>query len=106
MSVRLCTCFYVDVVCFQKISRPPPQRELEIREVEGAHRPRKFQWGGGFEDQNSLSEGMYNNRFSPTFVSRSDAFVGHAAFFLPCFGSKRLFFFIKVFSKQTSCHKR
>jgi len=35
--------FHVDVVCFQKISRPPPQRELEIWEGEGAHRPRKFQ---------------------------------------------------------------
>ena len=45
-------------VCFQKISRPPPWRDLEILDGLGAQRPRKFQWGEGFEDQNSLPEGM------------------------------------------------
>ena len=37
-------------VCFQKISRPPPWRELEILEGLGAQRPRKFRWDEGFED--------------------------------------------------------
>ena len=32
--------FHVDVVCFQKISRPPPQRELEIRRARGLIGPR------------------------------------------------------------------
>ena len=37
------------VVWFQKISRPPPQRELEIPGGWGDQRPRKFQKGGGLD---------------------------------------------------------
>ena len=59
----------------------------------GAQRPRKFLWGEGFEDLSSLPEGTYNDCFSPTFVARSGAFAGHAAFYLPFFNSKRLFLF-------------
>ena len=58
----------------------------------GAQRPRKFQWGEGFEDSNSLPGG-HNDCFSPTFVGSSFPFIVHVAFFLPCFSSKWLFFF-------------
>ena len=34
---------------FQKISRPPPWRELEIPGGWGGQRPRKFQEGGGLD---------------------------------------------------------
>ena len=34
-------------VCFQKISIPPPRRELEIPEGWGGQSPRKFQRGWG-----------------------------------------------------------
>ena len=36
-------------VWFQKISRPPPRRELEIPGGWGGQRPRKFQKGGGLD---------------------------------------------------------
>ena len=35
------------IVWFQKISIPPPRRELEIPEGWGVQKPRKFQRGGG-----------------------------------------------------------
>ena len=38
---------YSDIVWFQKISIPPPRRELEIPEGWGGQWPRKFQRGGG-----------------------------------------------------------
>ena len=37
------------IVWFQKISRPPPRRELEIPGGWGGQRPRKFQKGGGLD---------------------------------------------------------
>ena len=37
------------IVWFQKISRPPPRRELEIPGGWGDQRPRKFQKGGGLD---------------------------------------------------------
>ena len=41
---------------FQKISTPPPRRELEIPKgrVEGGQRPRKFRKGGGLYDRFSF----------------------------------------------------
>ena len=38
-------------VWFQKISRPPPWRELEIPGGWGGQRPRKFQRGGGLDNK-------------------------------------------------------
>ena len=37
------------IVWFQKISRPPPWRELEIPVGWRGQRPRKFQKGGGLD---------------------------------------------------------
>ena len=37
----------IEIVWFQKISIPPPRRELEIPEGWGGQWPRKFQRGGG-----------------------------------------------------------
>ena len=37
------------IVWFQKISRPPPRRELEIPGEWGGQRPRKFQMGRGLD---------------------------------------------------------
>ena len=45
-----CVGMELENVCFQKISRPPPRRELEIPEGSGADRSRKFLWGGEFKD--------------------------------------------------------
>ena len=39
-------CTLLHVVWFQKISIPPPRRELEIPEGWGVQKPRKFQRGG------------------------------------------------------------
>ena len=39
------------IVWFQKITRPPPRRELEIPGGWGGQRPRKFQRGGGLDDK-------------------------------------------------------
>ena len=39
------------IVCFQKISRPLPRRELEIPEERGGRWPRKFRGGEGFRGQ-------------------------------------------------------
>ena len=50
LSLTFFCALKIAIVCFQKISRPPPRRELEILEGSGAYRPRKFLWGGGFED--------------------------------------------------------
>ena len=41
----------VHIVCFQKISRPLPRRELEIPEERGGWWPRKFWRGEGFWGQ-------------------------------------------------------
>ena len=38
---------FIQNVWFQKISRPPPRRELEIPGGWGGQRPRKFQEEGG-----------------------------------------------------------
>ena len=43
--------FYVEIVWFPKISRPPPRRELEIPGRWGGQRPRKFQRGGGLDNK-------------------------------------------------------
>ena len=65
---------------FQKISRPPPRRELEIPGRWGGQKPRKFQRGGGWTIK-SLSRGQYHFIFnlSLNIVSyRSGrSFVGH-----------------------------
>ena len=39
----------------------PPRRELEIQEVEGGLRPRKFQRGGGLDDKNHFPRGLISN---------------------------------------------
>ena len=39
------------IVWFQKISIPPPWRELEIPKGREGQRPRKFQRGGGLYDR-------------------------------------------------------
>ena len=39
------------IVWFQKISIPPPRRELEILKGRGDQRPRKFRRGGGLYDR-------------------------------------------------------
>ena len=41
--------FCLQLLCFQKISRPTSRRELEILEGLGTQRSRKFHGGGGFE---------------------------------------------------------
>ena len=38
-------------VWFQKMSRPPPRRELELPGGWGGQRPRKFQRGGGLDNK-------------------------------------------------------
>ena len=45
---------FFQIVWFQKISIPPPQRELEILKGRGAQRPRKFHGGGGLYDRVSF----------------------------------------------------
>ena len=49
--------FVTDIVCFQKNIQTTPWKELKILKGSGARRPKKFQWGEGIEDKNSLSEG-------------------------------------------------
>lgn len=90
-------------MCFQKISRPSSRRELEI--LEGGQI--SVGWGVWRLKLTSRGHIQYNDCFSPTFVGCSGAFIGHAAFFLPCFGSRTTFlFWIKVVSKDTSLNDR
>ena len=50
-AARLKTEMFKSIVWFQKISRPPPRRELEIPGGWGGRRPRKFQKGGGLDNK-------------------------------------------------------
>ena len=65
---------------FQKITRPPPWRELEIPGRWGGQRFRKFQRGWGL-DNKSLSRGEYHFVFdlSPNIASYRPgrSFLGH-----------------------------
>ena len=45
------------IVWFQKISRPPPRRELEIPGEWGGQRPRKFQKGRGLDHKITFQGG-------------------------------------------------
>ena len=47
-------------VWFQKISRPPPWRELEIPGGRGGQRSRKFQRGGGLDIKITFRRGKYH----------------------------------------------
>ena len=63
---QLCKLFCVHafskyIVWFQKISIPPPWRELEIWRGWGGQRPKKFQRGGGLDDKNHFSKGSISN---------------------------------------------
>ena len=52
------------IVWFQKISIPPPWRELEIAKGRGVQRPRKFQRGGGLYDRFSFQRSFDSTRIS------------------------------------------
>ena len=56
-------CYTLNV-WFQKISIPPPRRELEIPKGRGGQRPRKFQRGGGLYDRFSFQRSFDSIRTS------------------------------------------
>ena len=112
LRLRLVSCMVllvwgkVEIVFLENIQTPILE---EIRNSEGVRgsKSKEIPVGWGFEDLNSVPDGRYNDRFSATLVGHSGAFVGHAAFFLPCFGSRTTFlFWIKVVSKDTSLNDR
>ena len=55
------------IVWFQKVSIPPPRRELEIPKGRGGQRPRKFQRGGGLYDWFSFQRSFDSIRISKIF---------------------------------------
>ena len=96
------------IVWFQKISIPPPRRELEIPEGWGGQRPRKFRRGGGgggevvseftFPDgQVRCHANLFQNRFLPTlkiFYIEKNSSLGFR--YTTILHFKQVFFFLKA----------
>ena len=68
--------YHFNIECFQKISGPPPWRELEI--LKGSKLKGLGSSSGvrGLK-KNSLPEGTYNNPFLPAFAGLSGAFIDY-----------------------------